>query len=92
MKLCKDCKWYGGGDMCQSPRALRSEISMVDGKELSGGYGGWRTSCKLQREDGWVDYLFLGTCGKRARWFKLKENPLADCAPNIDTPPSRAHG
>jgi len=70
-KLCQDCKWWNGGAshlaQCAAPENIaRMPVDLVDGRVRES----WRSLCNLQREDGWYDSMFMGTCGTRARWWK----------------------
>lgn len=63
MKLCKDCLYYLGNDDCVK------QPNIVTGRPASG----WRSSCKLQREDGWFSRFMNNSCGKSGKFWKPKD-------------------
>lgn len=63
MKLCTDCKHgpdFVSGTRCHNP--TRSNLTDGTPKHL----------CVLEREDGFIGSLILGSCGKAGRFWEAK--------------------
>jgi hypothetical protein len=70
IKLCKDCIFYDGNDICHKQTPAPPRYSLVTGEEIQNIVESWRVSASLQREDGFWDMFVLGTCGEIGRWWK----------------------
>ena len=74
-KLCKDCKHHRKGlapefSKCRAPQNIRQIIKLIDGIPRTE----YRWDfCSTQREDGWLSSLMINTCGKRGKWFEVKD-------------------
>lgn len=77
-KVCNDCKYSGKKrtdefNSCEHPKNIKIIIDWVTG-------GQRRTYkneyCSSHRNDNWLETLFNGTCGKRARWYEPDTSKL----------------
>lgn len=67
MKLCKDCKHFTEDRRCDgAPDTIIDHIDGGPPKVVNN----WRRNPELQREDGLIASIFMGTCGKRGRFFQ----------------------
>ena len=71
IKLCKNCRyssdverWDGEHAQCRCPRQPIN-YNYANGTKNSR----WKY-CSILREDGWFGSLLMGTCGKRARFYR----------------------
>lgn len=68
MKFCKDCAHFTEVRRCRGPQ--NTYVDLITGETLY--RDDWRANPGLNREDGVVMSRILGTCGRRARFFKPK--------------------
>ena len=67
-KFCVDCTHYKPHKQCIHPKNDCSGRSLVTKEH----FVQRRHSCSSLREDGWLDALFLNTCGKHGKWFEAR--------------------
>jgi hypothetical protein len=78
VKLCIDCAYlqpptpHCYEHHCRHPKAFKTAKCPVTGNTVF--VEPWYQCCAMEREDGLLASLILNTCGRRARWFKQKEN------------------
>jgi hypothetical protein len=63
MKLCKDCVYFRQTDRCAKI------ADPITGEPYRAGED-WLGSARLQRTENWLGSILMGSCGRRARWFK----------------------
>jgi hypothetical protein len=61
-KLCVNCKYFVNKRCTYKP-------DLVHGKSVAG----WRGDPRLLREETWLGAILFGTCGRRGRWWKQRE-------------------
>lgn len=68
IKLCKDCRFFNANAFSTENCDKHVTISRVTGKRVYT----HRNMAHCMRSDDWFIALFMGTCGKMARWFEPK--------------------
>ena len=65
MKLCKECKYFGLGNTCHSPKLKYKNDPVNGAKELN--------LALYQRADDLLFMIINGSCGKIGRFFEQKD-------------------
>jgi hypothetical protein len=73
VKICRDCKYYAGGNMCRAPQNRESSsIDLVTGESVVRWH--WQCCTTLRRNSGFFYIRWAHQCGKSGRWFVKKED------------------